>query len=88
MIHLLVDRCGFVGENEPRVIIPSKLEGIKKGEEIYLHEYSTKKELHFNLVKFLHYIFFKYDDERKVTIVKLINFFADICWSTTEKEEL
>ena len=52
-------RCGFVGENEPRVIIPSKLDGSKKGEEIYLYQYTTEKELHFNLVKFLHCIFFK-----------------------------
>lgn len=61
---LTVDRCGFVGENEPRVIIPSKLEGTKNGEGIYLHEYSTKKELHSNLVKFLHHIFFKYCNEK------------------------
>ena len=59
-IHLLVDRCGFVGENEPRVIIPSKVDGSKKGEGVYLHEYSNEKELHLNLVKFLHHIFFKY----------------------------
>lgn len=67
-------KCGFVGENEPRVIIPSKLEGTKNGEGIYLHEYSTKKELHSNLVKFLHHIFFKYllvnHRERRIVIVE------------------
>ncbi|EFX72709.1 hypothetical protein DAPPUDRAFT_308104 [Daphnia pulex] len=67
-------KCGFVGENEPRVIIPSKLDGSKKGEGVYLHEYSNEKELHFNLVKFLHHIFFKYllvnHRERRIVIVE------------------
>ena len=58
MLNWFIYRCGFVGESDPRVIIPSKVLNDKKLQ--YLHQYSNEKELHSNLVKFLHTIFFKY----------------------------
>lgn len=59
LIDICVYRCGFVGESEPRVIIPSKVLIDKTLQD--LHQYSDEKELYLNLVKFLHRVFFKYD---------------------------
>jgi len=67
-------KCGFVGETEPRVIIPSNTVSEDGSKETSLHEYASDQELHSNLVKFFHKIFFKYllvnHRERRVVLVE------------------
>lgn len=67
-------KCGFVGENEPRVIIPSFVQSGSKKSSIF--EYEDVSQLYNNLIKFLHKIFFKYllvnHRERRVVLVESI----------------
>lgn len=67
-------KCGFVGESEPRIIIPSKVFVSKKLKT--LHQFSNGEELYWNLVSFFHQIFFKHllvnHRERRIVIVESV----------------
>ena len=58
-ISTLLCRCGFVGESEPRVIIPSVAKCKDKSKESFLYEFTSKKDLNSVLINFFHKIFFK-----------------------------